>query len=236
MQLQRIIDELLSLYRQVEYVKDIKSGKEASVYLFRIDGELCALKVYKEQLKYSTKQDYINLTEIGDARTMRAIQNKSAKGISSLNSTWTQREFKIMEQMSNLTSLVPEVYDFGADFIVMQFIGTDEDPAPRLSDVQLSAESAEFCAHEILSLIALFIQNDFVHGDLSAYNILFHDENPIVIDFPQILKISQNKNAYDKLQKDVENIKDYFAPYQFDFIDNQIKKVYDLFWIKSRYG
>lgn len=236
MQFERIIDQLRSRHHQIEYIKDIKSGKEASVYLLLVDNYYRALKVYKAGLKYSTKQDYISLAEIGDSRTIRAIKNKSATGIDSMTSTWTAREFKTMSQISFYTQNVPEVYDFGKDYILMEFIGTEENPAPRLSDLNLTKPKAEACLIDILDCIKLFIENDFVHGDLSAYNILFHQDFPVIIDFPQILNISKNPHAYNKLVKDIDNIKSYFASYNFPFLDKELKVIYDEFFMKSRYG
>ena len=49
-----------------------------------------------------------------------------------------------------------------------------------------------------------------VHGDLSAYNILYWEGAITVIDFPQVVDCTANGDAYSILQRDVQRVCDYF--------------------------
>jgi RIO kinase 1 len=50
-----------------------------------------------------------------------------------------------------------------------------------------------------------------VHGDLSAYNILYWDGAITLIDFPQVTSLHANRNAYPILERDVVRVCEYFA-------------------------
>ena len=68
------------------------------------------------------------------------------------------------------------------------------------------------------------LANGRVHGDLSAYNILYWDGDITLIDFPQVVNShvtrdthvwgsAVNPEAYAILQRDVTRICDYFQRY-----------------------
>jgi RIO kinase 1 len=54
------------------------------------------------------------------------------------------------------------------------------------------------------------LAHDLIHGDLSAYNILYWDGSVVVIDFPQAVESSRNQEAYDLLGRDVQRVCGYF--------------------------
>jgi RIO kinase 1 len=45
-----------------------------------------------------------------------------------------------------------------------------------------------------------------VHGDYSAFNILWQDEKAVVIDFPQVIEVKNNPNAKAFLERDVRSL------------------------------
>jgi RIO kinase 1 len=61
-----------------------------------------------------------------------------------------------------------------------------------------------------------------VHGDLSAYNILYADGQPVLIDFPQAVDACSNPNAHQLLHRDVENICHDFQRYDIHARASQI--------------
>ncbi len=236
MQLESIIDDLDKHFQNVKYIKEIKSGKEASVHLIEADKKEYALKIYKENQKYSTKTTYMMNAEIGDHRTARAIRNKTDRGKDSLVALWTEREFKIMRMLSQMSSNIPKVYLHGKDYILMEFIGKDGIPAPRLDEIAFSRAEAEKCFEEVMECVALFVENGFVHGDLSEYNILWYRGHAVVIDFPQVLNISMNPNAYSKFLADLENIENYFRRYHIVNLGSRLDELKGKFHIKRIYG
>jgi RIO kinase 1 len=69
-----------------------------------------------------------------------------------------------------------------------------------------------------------------IHGDLSEYNILFDQDGPVIIDFPQAVAAAQNNNAAMMLKRDVENLKTYFG--QFDeriLVTNYADEIWGLY-------
>ncbi|MCB8985989.1 MAG: serine protein kinase RIO, partial [Ardenticatenaceae bacterium] len=52
-----------------------------------------------------------------------------------------------------------------------------------------------------------------IHGDLSAYNILYWDGDIWLIDFPQVVDARANPHAPELLRRDVTRVCEYFARY-----------------------
>jgi len=63
---------------------------------------------------------------------------------------------------------------------------------------------------EILDFIKILYQKaKLVHGDLSEFNILYHNQKPVVIDISQAVSIHHPK-AEVFLARDIKNIFKYF--------------------------
>jgi RIO kinase 1 len=93
----------------------------------------------------------------------------------------------------------------------MSYWGDDSIAAPLLSEVRLQRDEAEPLFDKVLSNITLMLKHGLIHGDLSAYNILYWDGDITLIDFPQVVAAHSNRNAYAMLKRDVERICQYFA-------------------------
>ena len=48
-----------------------------------------------------------------------------------------------------------------------------------------------------------------MHGDLSAYNVLYLDDTPRMIDLPQATRIDDADDPWPLFHRDVSNICDY---------------------------
>jgi RIO kinase 1 len=69
---------------------------------------------------------------------------------------------------------------------------------------------------EVMRNVDLMLQHDLIHGDLSAYNILYwkRGESPgevTLIDFPQVVNLHTNDKAHFILQRDIQRTCQYFA-------------------------
>ena len=54
--------------------------------------------------------------------------------------------------------------------------------------------------------VELMLAYDRVHGDLSAYNVLYRDGEVRIIDFPQAVDPRFNSNALYLLERDIEHL------------------------------
>ena len=95
--------------------------------------------------------------------------------------------------------------------ILMEYIGDENRAAPSLIEIALPAEEARRLFAEVKRNIALLLSNGWIHGDLSAYNILYWEGKITLIDFPQIINRESNPDAEQFFYRDVERICDYFG-------------------------
>ncbi len=81
------------------------------------------------------------------------------------------------------------------------------DPAPRLGEVELSAETArefhDFLIRQVVRMLCIGL----IHGDLSEFNVLVAPEGPVIIDLPQAVNAAGNNGAFAMLERDVNNLR-----------------------------
>jgi RIO kinase 1 len=82
----------------------------------------------------------------------------------------------------------------------MQRVRLDTDEAPRICSVLLDA-------------IERSLAHDRIHGDLSPFNVLYHEGEARLIDYPQAVDPRFNSNALSLLERDIANIGGYFRCY-----------------------
>jgi RIO kinase 1 len=54
------------------------------------------------------------------------------------------------------------------------------------------------------------LKQNLIHADLSAYNILYHEGEIVIIDLPQVVDSHGNRNAPVILARDILRICEYF--------------------------
>lgn len=194
-----ILDELLHV---------IKSGKEATVYLGKSSEGYCAVKVYTDLRVRSFKNDnvYRQGRFIGDARAEKAIDQGSQFGLNAHQILWVSEEFRQMNFLYKKGIPVPRPIATSGIVVLMEFIGDDGEAAPRLSDLDLERYEAENAFRQSLKILERIVSIGRIHGDLSAYNLLWHNEKVIVIDFPQVINIERNSSARQILRRDIESL------------------------------
>jgi RIO kinase 1 len=57
------------------------------------------------------------------------------------------------------------------------------------------------------------LAHDRVHGDLSAYNVLYWNGQATIIDLPQAVDPYANPEAFFLLHRDIERLCEYFDRY-----------------------
>lgn len=192
-----------------ELISGIKTGKEASVYLGRNSRGLVAVKIYTDVRVRSFKQDaaYRQGRFIGDTRMEKAIDHRSHKGLDARQTLWVQEEFKQMQHLQAQGVTVPKAIAVNGLALVMEFIGDEQgNPAPRISDLKMGRDEAENAFRQSLQNLKGIVSAGRVHGDYSAFNILWHNQQAVVIDFPQVMDLHRNPNAKALLERDVHSL------------------------------
>jgi RIO kinase 1 len=225
-----LLTSLTDFLRQ-EFITDIlgmvKGGKEASVY--RCQGhptsgyDMLAAKVYRPRQFRQLRNDKmyregrVILDEDGhtvkenNQRTMRALEKKSAFGQQVDHQSWLMYEYTTLQKLYAIGASVPEPIAVSDNAILMTYIGDENMAAPLLNDVSLEPEEAQRLFQDVMRNIELMLTNGMIHGDLSAYNILYWEGQITFIDFPQVTDSRGNSNAFFILERDIERVCQYFA-------------------------
>jgi len=235
-----LIDSLRDFLSQ-ELISDVnavvKGGKEASVYRCRAHeatgATWLAAKVYRPRMFRNLRNDKkyrqgrVTLTANGrpihgsDTRAMRAMGKKTAFGQQLTHTSWLMYEYTTLERLYAAGAAVPRPIAASTNAILMGYIGDERIAAPTLNQINLKRDEARALFAEVMQNVALLLENGRIHGDLSAYNILYWDGNITLIDFPQVVNsfVSRethelgsqvNPDAYDILQRDITRVCDFF--------------------------
>ncbi len=195
----------------------ISAGKEANVYLaYDHKGKEVAIKIYKIDSNTSKwMRNYI----IGDPRFKKIPHN-----VSKIIFLWASKEFKNLQRAYKAGLRVPKPIYIKNNILLMEYIGFGPIPAPLLKDIK-DPKNLDELFNEILRFIKILYQKaKLVHGDLSEFNILYHNQRPIVIDISQAVSI-QHPKAEVYLARDIKNIFNYFEKQGVSITDP--KKFYD---------
>lgn len=181
----------------------ISAGKEAHVYLaYDQNHKEVAVKIYKIDVNTSKwMRNYI----IGDPRFKKVPHN-----ISKIIFLWASKEYKNLKRAHRVGLAVPKPILIKNNVLIMEYIGFGSIPAPKLKDIKKPMK-LDILFDEILTFIKeLYQKARLVHGDLSEFNILYHNQKPIIIDISQAVDI-QHPKAEIYLVRDIKNIFNYFG-------------------------
>ncbi len=223
-----LLDSLGAFYEQ-QWISDvlrlIKGGKEASVYLCRsgvaVDAPLLAAKVYRPRPFRALKNDALyrvgrgDLDENGhiitDDGVLHAIRQRSAYGERLRHQSWIAHEYQALQDLHAAGVDVPAPYAMGNNAILMGYIGDLDLAAPALQSLDLEPAEAKSLFERALGDIDRMLAHDRIHGDLSAYNILYWEGEITLIDFPQVVPPDGNPAAWSIFRRDVTRVCEYFA-------------------------
>ena len=145
------------------------------------------------------------------ATLARAIRNKSGYGLEAAHTSWLMHEYDALDRLYRAGGAVPRPWGGNENAILMDMIGDERRAAPVLDSITLGGRAARRLRDELLRNVELMLQNDLIHADLSAYNILYWQGRITLIDFPQVVHPSSNPDARWILQRDLTRVNDYFA-------------------------
>ncbi|RNF09234.1 RIO kinase 1 [Trypanosoma rangeli] len=201
----------LILYKLVNggHLKEINgcvsTGKEANVYYAVAgDGSDAAVKVFKTSiLVFKDREKYV----AGEFRFQRYCKSNPRKMVR----TWAEKEARNLNRLQDGGVLAPAVKLLRQHVLIMEFLGEDGWPAPRLKEVRFpSAGALDRCYLDICcTLRKMYGRCRLIHGDLSEYNLLFYRGRVVVIDVSQSVE-NDHPHAMDFLRRDIVNVNTFF--------------------------
>lgn len=231
-----------------DVLRIVKAGKEANVYTCTGTAEsgypLLAAKLYRPRMLRHLRNDAIykegrfirdqSGKEQKGSRVTRALRKKTRFGQELDFMTWIGHEFEMQTMLFAAGADVPQPIAQRGNTIIMGYIGDEQQAAPTLVETSLHTAEVEPLFGRIMDNVRLMLSLNYVHGDLSAYNILYWAGEVTIIDFPQLADARVNNNAFPLLERDVQRVYDYFAPY--GIMADPVKLAVDLWedWLGGR--
>lgn len=201
-----ILFKLLSNGFLTEIDGCLSTGKEANVYYAKgANGKEYAVKIFKTSiLVFKDRDKYVS----GEYRFRNGYCKSNPR---KMVRTWAEKEMRNLKRLNQAGIPSPEPHLLKSHVLVMDFLGKDGWCAQRLKEVSLNAaQLVSGYATIVIDMRRMYQECNLVHGDLSEYNLLWHDERPVIIDVSQSVELS-HPYANDFLRKDVSNVTDYFS-------------------------
>ncbi|MDG5819650.1 serine/threonine-protein kinase Rio1 [Natronococcus sp. A-GB7] len=205
---QSVFDDatLAALYKLVQdgYVEafggPLSTGKEANVYHALGDDREVAVKVYRiNASNFRQMRDYLE----GDPR-FEGLGGKKKDVVLA----WTKKELANLRRAKKAGVRVPEPIATERNVLVMEYIGNGDGRAKRLGEVHI--ENPETAYGVMREYMRRLYSAGIVHGDLSEYNVVFHEGQLVVIDLGQAVTV-HHPNSRNFLERDCENVANFFS-------------------------
>ena len=201
----------------------LNSGKEADAFLLeRADPHDPAQAVVMVAKRYRTSDHrsfhrsaaYTEGRSTKRSRDERALKRKSTWGRTVANAEWATAEWSALVRCWQLGLPVPYPVQIDGTEILMEWISVDgedgPETAPRLAQTRPSPAVLVGYYEQLRDALHTLAQAGFVHGDLSAYNLLAAGERLVVIDLPQVVDLAGNAAGMEFLLRDCTNICTWF--------------------------
>jgi RIO kinase 1 len=204
----------------------VKSGKEATVYCCAAHPstglEYVAAKVYRPRMFRSLRNDAVYRAsrpqvdakgrEGRGAKRWNVTAKETERGRAAKINAWICYEYETQRLLYDAGADAPRPLAQSGNAVLMEYIGGEPGtPAPLLREVTLGREEAAPLFERVMRNIELWLMCDRVHGDLSAYNMLYWDGAITIIDFAQAVDPRYNPAVGDLLARDIARVCQYFA-------------------------
>jgi len=197
-----------------EVMRQLMSGKEATVYVVRCGNEVRCAKVYKDAQQRNFRQStaYQEGRKTKNSRDARARGRGTRYGRKVQEEAWQNAEVDALHRLAAAGVRVPRPNICFEGVLLMELV-TDAagNAAPRLSDIEMDEATALENHAILLDQVVLMLCAGVIHGDLSEYNILVGVDGPVIIDLPQAVDAAGNSEASAMLERDVGNLAAYFG-------------------------
>lgn len=187
-------------------------GKESNVFSAKTKTGKVIVKIYRlEACDFNKMYDYIKY----DPRYADLKKNRRKVIFS-----WVQREYRNLMKSREAGVYVPRPIAVLNNVLVEEFIGDDE-VAPMIKDYLPRAKKEFF--KKIVNNMKKMYNAKLIHADLSQFNILIYNDNPVFIDFSQTT-MTRDPRAEEYLDRDIKNIVNFFNKQGLKIDKNKIKK------------
>jgi RIO kinase 1 len=197
-----------------DVIRQLQSGKEASVYLVACGGDVRCAKVYKsaEHRSFQKVTAYREGRKARGSRTARATGKRTRHGLKAQEEQWKTAEVEALYRLAAAGVRVPEPHGLHDGVLLMELVQDEHgEPAPRLNEVDMTpAQALEWHGFMIEQIVRMLCAG-LVHGDLSEFNVLLGPHGPVIIDLPQAVDAANNNNAFRMLERDVANMRFTFS-------------------------
>jgi RIO kinase 1 len=214
-------------------VRQLMSGKEATVYVVRRANETWCAKIYKEATQRSFRQavDYTENRKVKNSRQARAMAKGTRFGREAAEAAWQSAEVDALYRLADAGVRVPKPHNFIEGVLLMELVtDANGDAAPRLNDVTLEPEQARTHHATLLTEVVRMLCAGVVHGDLSEFNILLGLDGPVIIDLPQAVDAAGNQHAQRMLLRDVNNLRSFFGQFAPELLQTDYgHEIWDLY-------
>jgi len=219
-----VLSSLASFYEDdliTDVLAMVKSGKEATVYCCAAHPptglEYVAPKVYRPRIFRSLRNDAVYRAsrpqvdakgrEGRGAKRWNATAKETERGRAAKINAWIRYEYETQRLLYDAGADAPRPLAQSGNAVLMEYIGGEPGtPAPLLREVTLGREEATPLFERMMRNIELWLTCDRVHGDLSAYNMLYWDGAITIIDFAQAVDPRYNPAVGDLLARDIARV------------------------------
>jgi RIO kinase 1 len=194
--LDEVKEDVVRFALATDVAYQINAGKEASIYVAFYKDHPIILKAF---------------------RFWQTSQAKKSKGFFAPGrmQVLAAKEYDLLLACFKAGMHVPTPIGRVGNYLTLRFIGDELEPAPQLRTAEL--EDPEKVLDQILDdYLIMYGDVHHVHGDLSAYNILWWKDTPWIIDMPQASCVnpwSDMKQVVSLLRRDIINVLRYFKKY-----------------------
>ncbi len=191
----------------------ISIGKEANVFSAMALGERVMVKIYRiNVIDFNKMYEYLHT----DPRFPGLDRNRRKVVL-----MWAKREYRNLLKAREAGVRVPTARAVLNNVLVMEFIGDEGEAAPRVKD-QLPKNPKEFF-EKVINAMQKLHKAGLVHTDLSQFNILNYNEEPVFIDMSQATTL-ENPNAQEYLARDIKNVCAFFKKLKVNIDEESVKK------------
>ncbi|KAI4141455.1 MAG: hypothetical protein LQ340_007645 [Diploschistes diacapsis] len=203
----------------------VSTGKEANVYHAMSESEdgtdftpvHRAIKIHKSRIVvFKDRERYV----AGDHRFSRGFSRGNNRA---MVKQWADKEFRNLNRVFTAGIPCPKPLYLRLHVILMEFIGDQKGiPAPKLKDVVFEDAAQDEESDKIeekwrdlyLQLLSymrlMYTECRLVHGDLSEYNVLYHEGKLWIIDVSQAVEHDHPKSL-EFLRMDIKNVNEFFG-------------------------